>query len=518
MRFQLKRAVYILVILLGLLFILRIKHAILYIIHLTKNAQLQAKLRPKEYHVSLGAFDVGKFFYNTSHGSLRSEFGRELPDTRNTQCKAAEFVSTLRASVVIVYQNEALATLLNAIYSILQRSPPSLLTEIIVIDDFSQNGNNLRELTEIPGVKVFRNEKKGGIIPFKNNCAESTSGDVLLFMTSNCEVNVGWLEPLLYRISQNPYTIVSPVLDMIDSKTNEYAAGTEGARGGFDWILQFRWEVVPNYNDTKDYIRSPVVFGGVFGASKEWFTKLGRFDPGLVTSEGDNIELCLKSWLCGGSVEIIQCSRVGYIFPSQPPDSNSKDSLYLRNIKRIADVWLEEYKRFFYHMKPSARFFPETSIAERRSLKKQLKCRNFKWFLETVYPELRLPVTDEILFGKISQAGVCLDVVVGQAPAIAKLLPCREGNDSQTWSWNKSGVITNGIACLTADPIETHGYVMLRYCLKECKSQMWSRKHEQIVLADTEMCMDSYKAESGIVIAPCHELLPSQQWHFGLQT
>lgn len=49
--------------------------------------------------------------------------------------------------------------------------------------------------------------------------------------------------------------------------------------------------------------------------------------------------------MCGGRLEIIQCSRVGHVFRQRRPygSLDGEDTL-TRNSLRVAHVWLDEYK------------------------------------------------------------------------------------------------------------------------------------------------------------------------------
>lgn len=61
----------------------------------------------------------------------------------------------------------------------------------------------------------------------------------------------------------------------------------------------------------------------------------------------------IQVWMCGGTLETIPCSRVGHIFRSFHPYTfpGNKDTHGL-NTARMAETWMDDYKRLFYLYRP----------------------------------------------------------------------------------------------------------------------------------------------------------------------
>lgn len=181
-------------------------------------------------------------------------------------CRHKHYPSKLpTTSIVIVFHNEAWTTLLRTVWSVINRSPRSLLKEIILVDDASERGKPggvfilvqhhlifysvaflgkpLEEYVAKLPVRTFvlRTEKRSGLIRARLLGAEHVTGEVITFLDAHCECTEGWLEPLLARIVQNRRTVVCPIIDVISDETFEYITASDSTWGGFNWKLNFRW-------------------------------------------------------------------------------------------------------------------------------------------------------------------------------------------------------------------------------------------------------------------------------------
>lgn len=162
--------------------------------------------------------------------------------------------------------------------------------------------------------------------------------------------------------------------------------------------------------------------GGLFSIDRKYFYELGAYDSGLDVWGGENMEISFKVcpsvlpsrqwpravvkrppsaseqiWMCGGEIEIVPCSRVGHIFRGQNPYKFPKDrqKTVERNLARVAEVWLDEYKDLFYghgyHHLLDKRV-DIGNLTEQIELRRRLKCKSFRWYLQNVYPDVDAPL------------------------------------------------------------------------------------------------------------------------------
>lgn len=284
-------------------------------------------------------------------------------------------------SIIICFYNEHIVTLLRSIKTVLDRTPSHLLTEIILVDDNSDlddlKGTLEQEIKALNTnkIRIIRNEKREGLIRSRVFGARQSNGDVLLFLDSHVEANVGYAEPLLNRIRDNRRVLAIPVIDIINPDTFAYTPSPL-VRGGFNWGLHFKWDNLPKGSLEKDRdflgpFRSPTMAGGLFAIDRTYFTELGEYDLGYVFEfieneklielicvlksinfncsmdiwGGENLEISFRAWQCGGSLEILPCSRIGHVFRKRRPYNGGADGIdtMIRNSLRMAHVWMDDY-------------------------------------------------------------------------------------------------------------------------------------------------------------------------------
>ncbi|XP_053659473.1 putative polypeptide N-acetylgalactosaminyltransferase 9 [Anopheles marshallii] len=466
---------------------------------------------------------------------------RTLPDPRDAWCKETDrYMEDLPpTSVIICFHNEAWSVLLRTVHSVLDRSPDHLVKEVILVDDFSDMPHTQKQLEEYflayPKVKIVRAAKREGLIRARLLGARHATAPVLTYLDSHCECTIGWLEPLLDRIARNSTTVVCPVIDVIDDNTMEYHYRDSGGVnvGGFDWNLQFNWHAVPEREKRKhkspaEPVWSPTMAGGLFAIDRVFFERLGTYDSGFDIWGGENLELSFKTWMCGGSLEIVPCSHVGHIFRKRSPYKwRTGVNVIKRNSVRLAEVWMDEYAQYYYQRIGNDKG-DYGDVSTRKKLREELGCKSFRWYLDNIYPELFVP-GDAVASGEIRNlwSNLCIDSAAKPEDMHSPLgiWPCHQagGNQgkvgapdqhmfSRYWMLSKTGEIRRDEACLDYAGDD----VVLYPCHGSRGNQYWNYSNDSHLLrhGSSDRCLAINEAKNKLIMQDCNAAVEAQRWSF----
>jgi len=461
--------------------------------------------------------------------SAKISLERSIPDNRPPECLALKYPTDLpTASVVIIFHNEAWSTLLRTVHTVLARSPPDFLKEIILVDDFS-NYDAYAHLDEklksyiqqLPKVHLIRAKTRQGLIRARLIGAQQAKGDVLVFLDSHCEANYGWLEPLLARIADDRTIVVTPDIEVVDLRTFSYARGRGGNnRGIFNWELTFKWRALPNYEKRRrksdaDPIRSPTMAGGLFAISRSYFYEIGSYDTEMSYWGGENVEISFRIWMCGGSLEILPCSKVGHVFRESQPYKIGEGAIDKNNM-RLAEVWMDEYKEIFYAMRPQLKEKSFGDVTERKALRKKLNCKSFKWYLENVIPELNVPDMYPYGRGEVRNLGTnqCLDTMAkNEAGGEPGMYMCHGMGNNQFFMYTKKHEFWHDELCLDLVDSDPSTKAKLYECHGLGGNQKWEHDRDgRIRHSLHHVCLD-VSGGSNLVLRKCDDS-QTQKWRF----
>ncbi|XP_059871362.2 inactive polypeptide N-acetylgalactosaminyltransferase-like protein 5 [Delphinus delphis] len=266
--------------------------------------------------------------------------------------KKKEYPSNLPSSrIVICFHNEEFNVLFWTVSSVMTVTPQYILEEIILVDDMREF-DDLKEKLDYHvenfrgKIKLIRNKKREGLIRARLIGASRASGDVLMLLDSHCKVTKVWLEPVLNAIAKDPQMGVCPLIDASDYVTLEYQSSPV-VRGAFNWYLQFKrdrdfsYEMDGPEGPTRP-IWSPAMTGGSCAINRHYFNAVGKY-KGINLWGGEHLELSLRTWMYGGQLFTLPCSRVGHIDKQHFANHTGIVKALVYNNLRLVHIWLDEY-------------------------------------------------------------------------------------------------------------------------------------------------------------------------------
>ncbi|CAE8740040.1 unnamed protein product, partial [Polarella glacialis] len=93
---------------------------------------------------------------------------------------------------------------------------------------------------------------------------------------------------------------------------------------------------------------APLMSGGLLALTRRWWEETGGYDDKMVAWGGENIDQSLRSWLCGGRIEVAEGAYVAHMWRDA---SNPKTLLkypiptadVMRNKARAATAWFDQF-------------------------------------------------------------------------------------------------------------------------------------------------------------------------------
>jgi len=292
--------------------------------------------------------------------------------------------------------------------------------------------------------------------------------------------------------------------------------------GVFYWNLDFGWTQIPRENWAP--YDTPVMAGGLFSIRKDWFAQLGFYDEGMEIWGGEQLELSFKTWMCGGKIEIVPCSRVGHIFRSFSPYKwTSKVKLPEYNYKRVAEVWMDDFKELYWDRLGHTTQSREENIGQfgdvidREDLRESLQCQDFQWYLENQMPSMLSP--------KILGAGelrnhfqqFCLDQQDREQNVGLPVLvfDCHGQKGNQYWYYREDKTITRDILCMgkRRKGSKNENHVELVPC-EEADKWDYDPSSGLLMHSSSERCLMVTRTPLKLWLSRCDPKEKQQQWFF----
>jgi GT2 family glycosyltransferase len=166
-------------------------------------------------------------------------------------------------------------------------------TDILVVDN-EADPSQVLAVKDQPGVRVLVPGRNLGFAGGCNYAASHASGDVLVFVNSDAEVQPGALDALLHRVEDPSVGLASASVRLADDPTRLNSAGNPVHYLMFSWVGGFGELAVDHALLTE--VAS--ISGVTFAIRRQVWDSLGGFDPDYV-AYCEDVYLSMRAWQAG---------------------------------------------------------------------------------------------------------------------------------------------------------------------------------------------------------------------------
>ena len=238
--------------------------------------------------------------------------------------------------------------------------------EVILVNDFSSGNNDFFNC--LNGVKIVKNEENLGFLKSCNRAVESASGEYLVFLNNDTQIQKGWLISLVEVLESNSDAgAVGSKLIYPDNKLQEAggiiwsdASGSNYGKGSNHNLAQY------NFLREVDYCS-----GASLAIPKSLFMEMGAFDEKYSPAYFEDTDICFKIRSRGKKVYYQPKSIVIHLEGTscgKSEDSGIK-SYQKRNRETFHSEWESELSN---HFPSSGGFSPQYKAANRLNGRKTI--------------------------------------------------------------------------------------------------------------------------------------------------
>jgi len=268
-------------------------------------------------------------------------------------------MSSVKLSIVITsYNTKALLSQCLDSISLGLEGSPSLIYEVIVVDNASTDGTIKMIEQVFPNVKLFQNSSNKGYAYAVNRGLENASGKYILLLNSDIILTHNCLLSLLNYIENNPNVgIVGPQLVYPDNNwQRSYGRIPSLSKAFFDiFFINFIEEHIKNIlrKSRCEFDVRPKSVGYVDGAAmlfkKDLIREIGYFDERFFFYAED-ADFCLRAHKAGLNVVFVPLSRIVHYRGGSSTAVNSAmfNIQLLRANLQLVRKYSDKFKFFLY--------------------------------------------------------------------------------------------------------------------------------------------------------------------------